>query len=327
MALVDSFGRIATDLRVSVTDRCDLRCLYCMPEEGLTWTPSDEILSFAEIERLLRVMQTLGVTTIRLTGGEPLMRRDLPNLIARIKQLGVEDISMTTNGTMLARHADALKRAGLRRVNVSLDSLDHDRFTMITRRDRLERVLEGLNAASSVGLSPVKINCVIVRGVNDDEVVAFAELARVTGFDVRFIEYLPLDADQQWTAAGVVPSAELITRIDATYELEAEVALEAAPSRNFRFADGAPGSVGFIASVTEPFCESCNRIRLTADGQFRSCLFSVKELDLRAMIRGGAEDAEMASAIVASVANKQAGHGIGTPVFVRPARSMSAIGG
>ncbi len=325
--LVDSFGRVATDLRVSVTDKCDLRCLYCMPEEGLTWTPTEELLTFDEMERLVKIMHSLGVDTVRLTGGEPLLRRDLPDLIRRIKAIGIQHVAMTTNGTMLAKHAIALKEAGLDRVNVSLDSLDRHQFSAITRRDRLEKVLAGLDAAATAGLTPVKINCVIVKGVNDNEVIQFAQLARSTGFDIRFIEFLPLDADHQWTADNVVPSTEVVARIAAEFPLTAVVARGAAPARKFNFADGSPGSIGVISSISDPFCDSCDRIRLTADGQFRSCLFSVDELDLRVLLRDGSDDQAIVAALIGEVMGKQAGHGIGTSVFVRPSRSMSAIGG
>ena len=326
-SLTDGFGRIATDLRVSVTDRCDLRCTYCMPEEGLSWTPPDEVLSFDEIERLVSVAMTLGVRTVRLTGGEPLMRARLPDLVRRLSGVGLDDLSMTTNGTTLARHAKALKTAGLCRVNVSLDSLERHRFTAMTRRDRIEQVLEGISVAAEVGLLPVKVNCVVLRGVNDDEVVAFAEFARSTGCQIRFIEYLPLDADHAWTSADVVPSSEVLASIAGVYQIVPDNSITGQPATVYRFADGAPGSVGVIASVTEPFCDSCDRIRLSADGQLRSCLFSSDETDLRSLLRVGATDEVITHAMLSTVAQKQKGHGIGTSLFIRPRRSMSMIGG
>jgi cyclic pyranopterin phosphate synthase len=326
MSLIDGFGRVADDLRISVTDRCDFRCTYCMPAEGLKWLPRAEVLTFEEIARIASVFVSLGVRTIRLTGGEPLARRDLPALVAMLNELGVPDLSMTTNGSTLAAHADALARAGLRRINVSVDSLLRHRFAEMTRRDALDRVLEGLRAAEAAGLSPIKLNCVVIRGTNDDEVVDFARFARATGYDVRFIEFMPLDADGTWTRTSVVPSAEVLARIGEAFPLEA-VDHGPEPAREFRFADGARGSVGVIASVTEPFCSSCDRIRVTADGQFRTCLFALDETDLRALVRGGASDDDIAAAIGDAVARKWAGHHIGARDFVRPARSMSMIGG
>jgi GTP 3',8-cyclase len=332
-ALLDGFGRVADDLRVSVTDRCNFRCTYCMPAEGLQWLPRSEVLSFEEISRLVGIFVGLGVRTVRLTGGEPLLRRGLEELVAQLCAAGVDDLSMTTNGFLLAGKADALAAAGLRRVNVSVDSLLRHRFQAMTRRDALAGVMEGLTAAERVGMTPVKLNCVVIRGTNDDEVVDFARLARSTGYEVRFIEFMPLDADEAWRRDQVVPSEEVLAAIDRAHPLIPEDTgtqpTAAQPARVYRFADGAPGSVGVIPSVTAPFCASCNRVRLTADGQFRTCLFSLGETDLRDLLRAGAGDGDddIGEAIRIAVAGKWAGHAIGAAEFSRPERSMSMIGG
>jgi cyclic pyranopterin phosphate synthase len=325
--LVDSFGRIADDLRISVTDRCNFRCTYCMPAEGLTWLPRSEILTFEEMTRLLGVFLSLGVRSIKVTGGEPTVRTDLPTLVGMFREAGPElDISMTTNGTLLDRLAEPLARAGLDRVSVSCDSLLRHRFAEMTRRDALEKVLGGLDAAEAAGLTPIKINCVLIGGTNDDEVVEFARWSRRTGHLVRFIEYMPLDAEHAWERAKVVPSARVLEHISAEFPLVAEGSA-GEPATAYRFADGAPGGIGVIASVTEPFCDTCNRLRLTAEGQFRSCLFSLDEVDLRGPLRSGAADAELASIIREGVARKWSGHRINHPDFVQPAKSMSMIGG
>jgi GTP 3',8-cyclase len=325
--LVDRFGRVVTDVRVSVIDRCNFRCTYCMPAEGLPWLPQPDVLSAAEIQRLVRLLVGMGVRSVKLTGGEPTIRRDLPEIVALIRDLGPSlDISLTTNGYLLDRLALPLRQAGLDRVTVSCDSLFRHRFAEMTRRDALDRVLAGLRAAGEAGLSPVKINCVVIAGTNEDEAPKFARLARETGIEVRFIEYMPLDADQKWERDRVVPSRDLRSTIEEVYPL-APQAHGAEPAARYRFADGAPGSVGFISSVTEPFCDTCDRVRITADGQFRACLFSLEEADLRTPMRDGASDADLASSIVRSVRGKWAGHRINHPDFVRPARSMSMIGG
>ena len=324
--LIDSFGRVADDLRISVTDRCNLRCAYCMPPEGMPWLPRSEILTYEEITRLVGIFMSLGVHTIRLTGGEPLARRDLATLVGMLSERAVPDLSLTTNGVLLAEQADTLASAGLRRVNVSVDSLLRHRFAEMTRRDALERVMEGLRAAESVGLTPIKLNCVVVRGTNDDEVVDFARFARDTGYEVRFIEFMPLDAQGAWTRDAVVPSREVLARIDVVYPIE-PVQHGPEPATMWHFRDGARGAVGVIASVSEPFCSSCNRIRITSDGQFRTCLFALDETDLRAMLRNGATDHEIADVVRAAVAGKWAGHKINDEDFARPARSMSMIGG
>ncbi|HYY44986.1 MAG TPA: GTP 3',8-cyclase MoaA [Actinomycetota bacterium] len=326
--LTDSFGRTATDLRVSVTDRCNFRCRYCMPPEGLPWLPKEELLSFEEITRLTRVLVESGVRSIKVTGGEPLVRRDVPVLVNMLRELGDDlDLSITTNGYLLARHANALAKAGLDRVTVSCDSLVAHRFRDMTLRDALTEVLQGLEVAAAAGLTPVKINTVVIRGSNEDEMVAFAELARKTGYDVRFIEYMPLDAQESWDASRVVPGAEIIEQISRVYELVPDTDEEPEPATPFRFADGARGRVGVIPSVTQPFCDTCNRVRLTADGQLRACLFALEESDLRGPLRAGASDDEIAEIARRCVAAKWAGHRIGREDFVRPSRSMSMIGG
>jgi cyclic pyranopterin phosphate synthase len=323
--LVDPFGRVVRDLRVSVTDRCNLRCRYCMPAEGMTWLPRDELLTFEEITRVARVcVERFGFDGVRLTGGEPTARAQLTRLVGMLAGLGV-DLAMTTNGATLRMVADDLVRAGLRRVNVSCDSLRRERFAEITRRDALGQVLDGIDAAIGAGLDPVKLNCVLMRGVNDDEIVDFAAFGRAKRVGVRFIEFMPLDAEDVWGPEVVVPSAEVVERIDAVFPLE-PVRRGVEPATVYRYRDGG-GDVGVIASVTQPFCGSCDRVRLTADGQFRNCLFAVAETDVRALLRSGAGDDEVAAAIEADVGRKWAGHSIGRVEFIRPARSMSQIGG
>jgi cyclic pyranopterin phosphate synthase len=326
--LVDSFGRAATDLRISVTDRCNFRCRYCMPAEGLPWLPKEEVSSFEEITRFARILVSSGVRSLKITGGEPLVRRDLDVLVRSLRGLGSDlDISLTTNGSLLGAQAAQLAGAGLDRVTVSCDSLRRHRFSEMTLRDELEKVMSGIEIAAEAGLGPIKINTVVIRGQNEDEVVDFARLARRTGYDIRFIEYMPLDAQDAWNAAGVVPGAEIIERIAAVFPLERSEHEGAEPSTPFVFADGAPGRVGIIPSVTEPFCESCNRLRLTADGHLRACLFSLEETDLRTPARDGATDDELAALAAACVGAKWSGHRIGQSDFVKPARSMSMIGG
>ncbi|MGZ8604934.1 MAG: GTP 3',8-cyclase MoaA, partial [Actinomycetota bacterium] len=286
--LVDTFGRAADDLRVSVTDRCNFRCTYCMPAEGLAWLPKTEILTFEELTRLLSLFVRLGVRSVKVTGGEPTVRADLPDLIRMFRSVAPAiDLSMTTNGVLLDRLAAPLADAGLDRVTVSLDSLARHRFEEMTRRDGLDRVLAGIRAAEAAGLTPVKINCVVIGGTNDEEVVDFARWSREHGHAVRFIEYMPLDAEHAWERAKVVPSARLIEAIDAVFPLQAE-GPDHEPASSYRFADGAPGGIGVIASVTEPFCDSCNRLRITAEGQVRACLFALEETDLRGPVRAGA---------------------------------------
>ncbi|MBV6509093.1 MAG: GTP 3',8-cyclase [Acidimicrobiales bacterium] len=323
--LVDSFGRVHTDLRISVTDRCNFRCSYCMPAEGMQWIPREEILTFEEIERVATVaVDRFGVDTIRLTGGEPTVRARLPVLIDKLARLEV-DLALTTNGASLENMAHDLAAAGLRRINVSLDSLKADRFAELTRRDLLERVLGGIDAALDAGLEPVKLNVVTMRGVNDDELLDFATYGRERGVEVRFIEFMPLDAGEAWDREMVVPAAEVLETISAVHPLE-KVDRGNEPAERFRYRDGA-GTIGLIGSVTDPFCASCNRIRMTAEGQMRNCLFAVEEVDLRGLLRSGAGDDEIARVMSGCVSAKWAGHRIGEVQFIRPARSMSQIGG
>ncbi len=326
--LVDTFGRVHTDLRISVTDRCNLRCTYCMADEAQTFLPRDELLTFDEVERVARVAHSLGVTAVRLTGGEPLMRAGLVDLVARLEALGFDDLALTTNGTALARSAPALAAAGLDRVNVSCDSLRPERFAAIRRHGELGRVLAAMDAAEEAGLRPVKVNVVLQKGVNDDEILDFAAFARATCREVRFIEFMPLDAEGRWAADVVVPSAEVIARIDARFPVvpAERDGPDAAPASVYRFVDGG-GSVGVVATVTQPFCGTCNRLRLTADGAVRNCLFSDDELSVRAVLRGHGGDDDIAAVLRRAVWGKRAGHGIGEPSFTRPVRTMSMIGG
>ncbi|MDQ3874211.1 MAG: GTP 3',8-cyclase MoaA [Actinomycetota bacterium] len=326
--LLDSWGREIKSLRVSVTDKCNFRCRYCMPAEGLEWLPRDEVLSFEEMVRLVRVMAAMGLTEVRLTGGEPLVRRDMPELVRMLAAVpGVDDLSLTTNGVLLDRLARPLVEAGLRRVNVSLDSLSHVRFAEITRRDALDRVLAGLAEAERYPeLRPIKINCVAIRGFTESEVPALAELARRKPYVVRFIEFMPLDADGAWRDDEVLTGAEIRELIEERWPLVEVPAKPSSTARRFRFADGA-GEVGFVNPVSEPFCSSCDRIRLTADGQLRTCLFSRREWDLKAPLREGASDEELERLIRWAVAHKELKHRINEPGFVRASRSMSQIGG
>jgi cyclic pyranopterin phosphate synthase len=330
--LVDSFGRVATDLRVSVTDRCNLRCTYCMPPEGLDWIPGDELLSADEIVRLVRLAVDEGVTQVRFTGGEPLVRPDLEVIIAGVASLpDAPSLSLTTNGIGLATRAQTLKDAGLTRVNVSLDTLDRERFIALTRRDRIDAVLAGVVAAREAGLSPVKINTVLMRGVNDDEATALAEWAVAEGLQLRFIEQMPLDAHRAWERSEMVEAGEILQRLRETLTLT--------PSPRHRGSEPAEswdvvastgevvGTIGVIGSVTRPFCGDCDRVRLTSDGQLRNCLFSRTETDLRGPLRSGAADQEIVELMRSCLAAKKAGHGIDEPTFLPPPRPMSAIGG
>jgi cyclic pyranopterin phosphate synthase len=323
--LADGFGRVHRDLRISVTDRCNFRCTYCMPAEGMDWHPRDELLTFEELTRIATVcVERFGFDSIRLTGGEPTVRAGLPVLVEQLAALPV-DLSLTTNGSTLAAQAGPLRAAGLDRLNISLDSLRADRFEALTRRDELPRVLDGIRAAVAAGFTPVKVNVVVVRGVNDDEIVDFARFGREEGVTVRFIEFMPLDADHRWSHEQVVPSAEIAAAIDAVFPTE-PAHRGSDPAERHRYLDGR-GEIGVIGTVTEPFCSSCDRVRLTADGQLRACLFSTDETDLRALLRGGGSDDDLATALAATVAGKWAGHGISNVTFIRPARSMSEIGG
>jgi cyclic pyranopterin phosphate synthase len=326
--LRDSWGREIKSLRVSVTDKCNFRCRYCMPAEGLEWLERDELLSFEEIERLVRVLARMGVDEVRLTGGEPLVRRDLPVLVGMLAGTpGVRDLSLTTNGVLLDRFAAPLVEAGLRRLNVSLDSLSHVRFAEITRRDALDRVLAGLaEAERHPELRPIKVNCVAIRGFTEEEVPALAELARRKPYVVRFIEFMPLDADQAWRGDDVLTGGEIRALIEERWPLEELPAKHSSTARRFRFADGA-GEIGFVNPVSEPFCSTCDRIRLTADGQLRTCLFSRREWDLKTPLRDGSSDERLEELIRFAVAHKELKHKINDPGFVRASRSMSQIGG
>ncbi len=328
-ALVDSFGRTVRDLRISITDRCNFRCTYCMPAEGMNWLPREELLTFEEIERVARVCTSrLGFNGIRLTGGEPTVRAHLPILVQRLAALGV-DLAMTTNGVALPLLVDELKSAGLNRLNISCDSLNRDRFYQMTRRDDLPRVLEGIKAAQRAGFSPIKINVVLIRGVNDSEIVDFARFGRDNNVGVRFIEFMPLDADDAWTNDQVVPSSEVIATINEVFALERRNH-GAEPAARWAYVDGL-GDVGVIASVTEPFCGDCDRVRITAEGKFCTCLFATDEFDLRAIMRGSLPAGQIDDALEAEVRRavglKWAGHSINQVNFIRPARSMSQIGG
>ena len=325
--LVDTFGRVADDLRISVTDRCNFRCTYCMPAEGLAWLPKDEILTFEELTRLLSLFVSLGVRSLKVTGGEPTVRADLPTLVRMFREVGPDlDISITTNGVLLDRLAAPLAEAGVDRATVSCDSLLRHRFEDMTRRDALEKVLAGLRAAEEAGLTPIKINCVVIGGTNDDEVVDFARWSRETGYEVRFIEYMPLDAEHAWERARVVPAARILDAIADAFPLVAD-GDTSQPATTYGFADGAPGRIGVIPSVTEPFCDTCNRLRVTAEGQLRNCLFALAETDLREPLRSGASDDDLIGLIRAGVWSKWSGHRIDHADFVQPARSMSMIGG
>jgi cyclic pyranopterin phosphate synthase len=326
--LVDGHGRPIGDVRISVTDRCNFRCQYCMPAEGLPWLERSALLSYEEIERLVRLLAAMGVRDVRLTGGEPLVRKELWRLVEQLSAIeDVEDLSLTTNGYLLARQVDDLVRAGLRRVNVSLDSLSRDRFYQLTRRDSMAQVLEGLEAAQQhPELRPIKVNVVALKDFTEDEVLRFAEFARQHPYEVRFIEFMPLDADRAWTRDKVLPNAEIVSMIDAVYPLEAVGRERHGTARRYRFADG-NGEMGFISPVSEPFCGDCNRIRLTAEGQLRTCLFSMNETDLRSPLRDGASDAELEELVRDAVWRKELKHHVNDPGFVQPARSMSRIGG
>jgi len=339
MDLVDPFGRTIRDLRISVTDRCNFRCTYCMPEEGMKWLPRSEVLTFEEIERLAAIfVERFEVDGLRLTGGEPTVRAHMPVLVAKLAALRVPassssplagrkpDLSLTTNGATFRLVAHELRDAGLDRVNISLDTLQPDRFLQMTRRDELVRVLDGIEAAKEAGFNPVKINAVVERGVNDDEIVALATFGRERNVEVRFIEFMPLDASGHWMNDKVVSQDEIVAAINAVYPLELVAARGSAPADRWRYTDGA-GMIGVIPTITKPFCGDCDRVRLTAEGQFRTCLFATTEFDLLKMMRGGASDDDLAAEIQRAVGTKWAGHQINQVNFIRPARSMSQIGG
>ena len=327
-SLTDGWGREIKSVRLSVTDKCNFRCRYCMPAEGLEWLGRDEVLTFEEMTRVVRILASMGVEEARLTGGEPLARRDLPTLVSMLAEIpGLTDLSLTTNGVLLDRFAGPLVEAGLRRLNVSLDSLSHVRFAEITRRDALDRVLAGLEAAEAhAELRPIKVNCVAIRGFTEEEVPALAELARRKPYVVRFIEFMPLDAEERWAGDDVLTGAEIRALIEERWPLVEVPAKQSSTARRFRFADG-KGEIGFVNPVSEPFCSSCDRIRLTADGQLRTCLFSRREWDLKTPLRAGASDGELAGLIRWAVKHKELKHRINDPGFVRASRSMSQIGG
>jgi cyclic pyranopterin phosphate synthase len=324
--LVDGHGREITDLRLSVTDRCNFRCQYCMPAEGLPWLEREAILSFEEIERVVALLARMGIRSLRLTGGEPLVRRDFPRLAAMLAPL-VEDLSVTTNGYLLERDAAALVEAGVNRFNVSVDSLQRDRFFSMTRRDALPQVLRGLEAlAAHPEAHPIKVNAVALRGFTEEEVLPFARFAREHPYEIRFIEFMPLDGDRSWTRDQVLTGEEVRAIIHAVHPLEAEPREPSATARTWRFADGA-GRIGFINPVSEPFCSDCDRIRLTADGKLRTCLFSLNETDLREPLRAGASDDDLERVVRGAVWRKELKHHVNEPGFIQPARTMSAIGG
>jgi cyclic pyranopterin phosphate synthase len=327
-ALIDGHGRRISDLRVSVTDRCNFRCQYCMPADGLPWLERSEVLTFEEIERVVRLMVGMGIEDVRLTGGEPLVRREFPRLVSMLSPIeGLADLSLTTNGYLLERDAAALVEAGISRVNVSIDSLQRDRFFHITRRDSLPQVLRGLNElAKHPEVHPIKVNAVAMRGFTEEEAIPFAEFARSTAFQVRFIEFMPLDADQKWTPDSVLTGEELRQIIHAVYPIEELPREPSATARVFRFVDG-KGEIGFINPVSEPFCADCNRVRITAEGKLRTCLFSLHETDLREPMRAGASDSELERVIRDAVWRKELKHHVGEPGFRQPPRTMSAIGG
>jgi GTP 3',8-cyclase len=326
--LRDGHGRLIGDLRVSVTDRCNFRCQYCMPAEGLPWLERAEILTFEEITQIVSLFAAMGVGDVRLTGGEPLVRREFPRLASMLRTVpGVNELSVTTNGFLLGRDSAALVAAGVDRFNVSVDSLQRDRFYQLTRRDALAQVLEGLELlATFPEAHPIKVNAVAMRGFTEEEVLPFARLARSTSYEVRFIEFMPLDADRAWTRSQVLTGEEIRAAIDAVYPLVEEPREPSATARVYRFAD-CEGRIGFINPVSEPFCADCNRVRLTADGRLRTCLFSLNETDLRGPLRDGASDEEMTQIIRDAVWRKELKHHVGEPGFIQPARSMSAIGG
>jgi len=327
-ALVDGFGRVHTDLRVSLTDKCNLRCTYCMPPEGLDWLPSESVLTDDEVVRVVGVaVRDLGITNVRLTGGEPLLRRGLVDIVRRLAELEPRPrLALTTNGIGLARIVDDLAAAGLDRINVSLDTMHRATFVALSRRDRLDEVLAGLDAARAAGLAPVKVNTVLMRGVNDGEALDLLDYCLKHGLQLRFIEQMPLDPQHGWDRDVMVTADEIVTVLSARHTLTPVGGRGSDPAELYRIDDG-PAVVGVIASVTKPFCAACDRVRLTADGQVRNCLFATEESDLRTALRAGADDAEIAARIRAAIKRKRAGHGIDDPTFLQPDRPMSAIGG
>jgi cyclic pyranopterin phosphate synthase len=327
--LIDTFGRLHDNLRISVTDRCNIRCFYCMPETGVKFQPRDQILSFEEIERFVRIAVTLGVRKLRITGGEPLVRKDLPKLIEKLAAIeGIEDLALTTNGVLLAQQAQELYDAGLRRINVHLDTLDRERFKQITRRDDLGRVLEGIEVCQSLGYGPIKINAVGVKNLVEPDIVPLARFGRERGIEIRYIEFMPLDAQNLWDRERVLLADQMIAMLEREIGPLEEIPDRdpRAPATEYRFADGI-GRIGFIASVSRPFCLNCNRIRLTSDGKLRYCLFAIDETDVRSILRDGGSDDDVRSAVRASVQAKWIGHEINSSQFIAPPRPMYSIGG
>lgn len=327
--LVDSLGRVHTSLRLSITDRCNIRCTYCMPQEQVRFLPRSEVLTFEEIERFVRIVAQQGVRKLRLTGGEPMVRAELPELVRLLARVpGIEEVALTTNGVLLARHALELRNAGLDRLNISLDTVRAEAFRRITRRDELPRVLEGIAAAQRAGFERIRLNAIAMRGVTEDEIVPLGRFAREQGLELRFIEYMPLDAEDRWQPEQVLSGEEILRHIEGTLGPLDPVDRgdPSQPARDYRFRDGS-GVVGFINPVSQPFCGDCNRIRITAEGQVRNCLFGAEEWDARALLRGDATDSQIAQLVAECVAGKKAGHGIDDPEFLRPQRTMHQIGG
>ena len=327
--LIDGFGRVHTNLRVSVTDRCNIRCFYCMPAENVRFKPRHELLNFEEIARFVRVVAEMGVNKVRLTGGEPLVRHDLSVLVEMLARVpGVRDIALTTNGMLLAQQASALRRSGLKRLNISLDSLSPETFFKISRREGLEQVLEGIFAAQKVGFEKIRLNAVAIRGITEEEIVPLGRFAREHGMEMRFIEFMPLDADGAWDTEQVLSGAAIREVLEREIGRLVPLAIEdrSQPATDYAFADGR-GRIGFINPVTQPFCHNCNRLRLTAEGRVRNCLFSTEEWDAREILRGGGSDDDLAALVAASVGAKRAGHGIDSEAFIKPDRAMYQIGG
>lgn len=326
--LIDRFGRVHNNLRISVTDRCNLRCVYCMPE-SVQFLPRKELLTFEEIERFVRVAATLGIDKLRLTGGEPLVRKDLPKLVAMLAAIpGIKDIGLTTNGILLGPLAKPLHEAGLRRINISLDSLDPERFEQLTRRTGVEQVVEGILAAKAAGFDPVKVNAVAIKGTTEADIVPLARFCREHGLEMRFIEYMPLDAGDHWERDKVLFASEILEILESEVGPLAPASDQdsKAPAQDYEYVDG-QGRVGLIASVSRPFCLSCNRVRLTADGKLRNCLFALDETDVRSLIRSGAPDSALVDALRSNLDGKWEGHQINTARFIKPERLMHSIGG
>ena len=327
--LIDRFGRVHSSLRVSVTDRCNIRCFYCMPNENVQFKPRQEILTFEEVERFVRVVVQMGVNRIRITGGEPLVRADLPDLIRLLSRIpGVDDLAMTTNGVLLADHAEALKRAGVRRLNVSLDGMSEETFAKVARRQGVDRVLEGIATAKAVGFEKIRLNAVAIRGITEAEVLPLTRFARASQLELRFIEFMPLDAERNWNSEQVLTGAVIREMLQSEFGqlMPAERPDPSQPAVDYQFADGI-GRVGFINPVSEPFCSTCNRLRITAEGQVRNCLFSMEEWDARQLLRSNSSDRDLAELVQTCVGAKKVGHGMDSPDFLRPKRAMYELGG